>query len=134
MAFDVVTAVVRAAVFFFARFHQDFGAFGFSLVVVGFGVGDDDESALGFPAPVLVGLIHVFLKIRVADWADHDHAVAKSELGVNHFAFSVAVYFSLFEAERFGEKVDGAVAVAVVKVWNDVDLSLGWTSDITHIF
>src|SRR5271165_7071648 len=86
-------------------------------------VGGDQAGALRIGHSDLVGLFDVLAIFRLGSWlyhgTEHDHAVAKRQLGVRDASIGVGVDGVLFESQRPAKPLNGGGSVAVAQSRND---------------
>ena len=120
VAFEVAAGEGPSAVVHVADVEDHLGTGGFGCGVDGVGVVDDQVDALGLAEADLVGLDHeLAVFTAVVDGAEHDHAVAKGELGVGDCVVGAHVDGVLGEAEGSNEPIYGREGVAVAEPRDD---------------
>jgi hypothetical protein len=109
----------QASVILIFDVEHDLGARRLGLPINRVGVGHHEVGTLRLPPADFVRLRHQAVERRIADGAEHDHAVAEAELGVGDRALVARHDHLLFKSKRPAQPLDGRCGVAIAQTGNN---------------
>src|SRR4029077_495914 len=119
MALGIATGIKTTAVVLIFDFHDDLGTGRFGARIMRVGVLDDDIGALGPDAAGFPRRFDPLAEFVLARRAQHDHAIAESELRMRDCSVLAGNDEVLFEPEGLAQPFDRGIRIAISHRRND---------------